>query len=124
MQPSLHQTSNGHCMVEDHKLACYSQPCVNHNTTSLMNFDWSELVKTLFFISIITLESTLWMMNYFKMSDESMDIKYVKQCIVLFSLLPYLINALYFLFHYCSCSDNESNHSCCLSLSYPIPILM
>ena len=121
----LSDRANGFCMVEQYSAPCYDHSYVNHSSIEL-KYDYNEILKTLFFILIIVMENGVWMINYFTLtdSDNQFNVKLVKQCIILFSLLPFMINVLYFLNNYCSCSDNGSNHSYCLALSYPSPILM
>ena len=116
------QSLFGHC----HVVEIYPvKAMIRQTTNNGANLNWCEIIKSILFVCISSLEMILWFSTFITLNDNlNGAVDNLQLFIILTSFLPYLLNLLQTLYQ--CYHQKKVNHPHCLLilLSYPTPLLM
>ena len=112
----------GHChVVEVYPVKAMIRQTTNNGAT----LNWCEIIKSILFVCISSLEMILWFSTFITLNDNlNGAVDNLQLFIILTSFLPYLLNLLQTLYQ--CYHQKKFNHPHCLLVlfSYPTPLLM
>ena len=98
---------------------------IRQTTNNGANLNWCEIIKSILFVCISSLEMILWFSTFITLNDNlNGAVDNLQLFIILTSFLPYLLNLLQTLYQ--CYYQKKVNHPHCLLIlfSYPTPLLM